>query len=83
MKYLDHHKTKECSLAGNIFTVAYWQDIHYLLMCASLWNIKMVSIYKKVDTLQIFYQSNWKFNTSHAALLTMEKPDIKWASCYV
>lgn len=51
MKYLDHHKTKECSLAGNIFKVVYWQDIHYLLMCVSLGKVKMVSISKKVDTL--------------------------------
>lgn len=51
MKYLEHHKTKECSLARNIFTVVYWQDIYHLLKCASLSNIKMGSISKKVDTL--------------------------------
>ena len=51
MKYLEHHKTKEWSLAWNIFTVAYWQDSHHLLKCASLSNIKMGSISKTVDTL--------------------------------
>lgn len=50
VKYLDH-KTKECSLARNIFKVVYWQDSHRLLKCASRSNMKIGSISKKVDTL--------------------------------